>query len=163
MHITWERVQTTMITASAVAVAVALLHREFVMPAAASSSDRKPERVAAWRELLPAGRTIGNPNARVKLIEFADLECPFCRSFQSTLKEAAAKYPNDVAVVFVHLPLAMHRFARPAARVAECGAAQGRFSNLVDALYQRQDSFGIRSWAAYGRDAGVEDTLAFER
>jgi protein-disulfide isomerase len=163
MRIQWERLQSALITAAAIAIAVVVVHREFFASPPDAAPSRKPERIVQWQELVAAGRVIGNPNARVKLIEFADLECPFCRSFQSTLREVTTKHPSDVAVVFVHLPLGMHRFARTAAKVAECGAAQGRFSNIVNALYQRQDSFGLRPWAEYARDGGIDDTVAFER
>lgn len=163
MRIMWDRIQTTLVTTAAIAVAGAVVHREFFDRAAASAPHRQPQSVAAWRDILPAGRVIGNPNARVKLIEFADLECPFCRRFQNTLNEATAKYPDDVALVFVHLPLEMHRFARYAAKMAECGAAQGRFMDLVNVIYQRQDSLGLRPRLAYARDAGIGDSVAFER
>lgn len=160
---TWDRVQATIITAAAVAVAAVLVHREFIGTTPVATPRRQPQPVAAWRDILPAGRVIGNPNAKVMLIEFADLECPFCRRFQSTLNQATAKYPNDVALVFVHLPLEMHRFSRYGAKMAECAAAQGRFRNMVDAIYQRQDSLGLRPRLAYALDAGLGDTVAFRR
>jgi len=32
---------------------------------------------------------------------------------------------------------------------------------MVDALYQKQDSFGLRPWSSYARDAGIRDTVSF--
>jgi hypothetical protein len=72
-----------------------------------------------------------------------------------------ARYPKDVGLFFVHFPLPMHRFARPAARATECAGLQGKFGQMVDAVYNKQDSLGLKSWSDYGRDAGVADTVAF--
>jgi len=114
-----------------------------------------------WREALDAGRVIGPSTAPLKLIEFADLECPFCRSFHKVVLSVLAKYPEDVALVFVHAPLNGHRFAHPAARAAECAQDQGRFALFVDHLYTGQDSPGLKTWVAFARDAGVQDTSRF--
>ena len=162
MSTVWERAQSTLVTLAAVAVAIALLHREFGSSSSAGSGDeRKSERVEGWQNIVPAGRVLANPAANVKLIEFADLECPFCRQFNTTMRAVAQRYPKDVSIVFVHLPLSMHRFARPAARAAECAATQGRFPQMVDQLYGGQDSYGLKPWTAFALRAGVGDTVAF--
>jgi protein-disulfide isomerase len=44
----------------------------------------------------------------------------------------------------VHFPLPMHRFAEPAARVAECAGDQGRFEAMYDLLFEQQDKFGSK-------------------
>lgn len=51
---------------------------------------------------------------------------------------------DDIAFYLVHLPLPGHRFARPAARASECAHAEGRFAEMVDAIYDSQDSLGSR-------------------
>lgn len=53
-------------------------------------------------------------------------------------------------------PLGVH-----AARAAECAAAQGRFEQFHDAVYAKQDSLGLKSFASFARDAGVPDSVAF--
>jgi len=40
---------------------------------------------------------LGSSDAPVKVIEFSDLECPFCKSFHPTMKKIAAEYPGKVA------------------------------------------------------------------
>jgi protein-disulfide isomerase len=79
------------------------------------------------------------------------------------VRDVAARYRKDVAVVFVHDPLPMHRFAQPAARAAECAAAQGRFWPMVDALYTAQDSLGLKPWFKYAQSASVPDSERFAR
>ena len=68
---------------------------------------------------------------------------------------------KDVALVFIHYPLQMHKFAILAARAADCAGEQNRFGGLVDAIFERQDSLGLKTWISYARDAGVADTNAF--
>lgn len=68
-----------------------------------------------------------------------------------------------VALVYVHFPLSMHRFALPAARAAECAAAQGRFRAFHDALFDGQDSLGLKAWVSFAGDAEVADTAEFDR
>jgi protein-disulfide isomerase len=62
----------------------------------------------------------------------------------------------------VHFPLPMHRFAEPAARVAECAGDQGRFETMHDLLFERQDKFGLEPWNEFATEAGVADGAAFD-
>ncbi len=125
----------------------------------------RPDRmVKSWDRLMSSGHWIGHPDAKVILVEFADFECPACRGFATNgLKGARAAFPNDLAVVFRHWPLSYHRFARPAARAAECAGAQGRFTEYHDLLFEKQDSLGLKSFSSFALDAGVKNIASFER
>lgn len=69
----------------------------------------------------------GNEDARIVVIEYSDIECPFCARFHTTMKEALEVYPDDVAWVYRHFPLdQIHPNARKAAAAVECiGEQQG--------------------------------------
>lgn len=69
----------------------------------------------------------GRPGARYTIIEYADLECPFCRSYFPILKRWIDAHP-EVNWQWHHLPLAIHEPAATAgARLVECvGAASGQ-------------------------------------
>lgn len=157
MTVNWERAQSTLMALATMAVAVVLVHREFA-PAAGRS---RSERISNWRTILPDARIIGDSNAPVKIVEFADLQCPACKDFNAHLIRLERKYGDHVAVAFVHFPLPMHPLAIPAARAAECANSQGRFAVMVDTLYSGQSSFGTRPWGAFARAAGVPDSAAF--
>ncbi|MDZ4226132.1 MAG: thioredoxin domain-containing protein [Patescibacteria group bacterium] len=81
------------------------------------------------REYDPATDYIlGNPNAPVKVIEYSDLECPFCKEFQKTMNQVMQYYGNSgqVAWVFRHFPLAqLHSKAPQEAAAAECAGELG--------------------------------------
>jgi protein-disulfide isomerase len=151
------------ITASALGMAAALIHREFVPSRAATAADEPPHYYEEWPAIAKEGIRVGNPSARIKIIEFLDLECPACRGYAGTIHEIEQKYRTDVQVLYVHYPLQGHRFARIAARAAECAQTQGRYSEFQSAVFSQQDSLGLKSFVNYARDAGVPDTLAFAR
>jgi protein-disulfide isomerase len=163
----FERVTQTVLVCAALAIAVALVHREF--SGSASTSTRtvgptaKPTYLASWKEPPAGGILLGNANARIKIAEFADFECPYCRSFDQTVRRVLDRRGSDVAVVFYHFPLRQHRFARPAARAAECAATLGRFGEMVHVLYLKQDSLGLKPWWSYASEAGVSDSTFFDR
>ncbi len=54
---------------------------------------------------------MGKKDAPVTIVEFSDLQCPFCVREVPKLKQIAKKYPDDVKVVFKHFPLRMHKKA----------------------------------------------------
>ena len=68
----------------------------------------------------------GDAKAPVKIVEYSDLECPFCKRFHETMLQAAEDYKGKVAWVYRHFPLdAIHSQARKEAGATECAAALG--------------------------------------
>lgn len=64
----------------------------------------------------------GNEDAPVTVIEFSDVECPFCQRHTNngTLDQVKEKYWDDVNVVYAHFPLSMHPHAQKAGEALEC-------------------------------------------
>ena len=87
-------------------------------------------------------RILGDPEAPVKIIEFSDLECPFCKQFHATMKQVMETYGKDgkVAWVYRHFPLdSIHPKARKEAEASECAAEQGgneKFWAFVDRIFE---------------------------
>ena len=80
------------------------------------------------RRITSADHVRGNSNAPVKIVEYSDLECPFCKSFHSTLQQVMNEYGKNgkVAWVYRHFPLdAIHSKARTEAAAAECAGELG--------------------------------------
>lgn len=76
----------------------------------------------------------GDVNASVTLIEYSDLECPFCKSFHNTLQQALQEYPGKVRWVYRHFPLAgLHPKAAKESEAAEC--AGEKFWEFVDTVF----------------------------
>jgi protein-disulfide isomerase len=80
----------------------------------------------------------GSPNARVRIEEFGDFQCPSCAALSPALNQAEQKYHGKLCVVFRQFPLANHKNAQEAARAAEAAGLQGRFWEMHDLLYGSQ-------------------------
>lgn len=83
---------------------------------------------------------MGPKTAKVTIVEYSDFECPFCtRGFQ-TIKEVLKAYPNDVRVLFKHLPLDFHPKALPASKYYEAIARQSpeKAIKLHDMIFENQ-------------------------
>lgn len=159
-----QAISSALLTLSAVAIAITVVYRGFFSETRGpSETDRRPQRVGHWDAIIRTGIHVGNANATVRVAEFSDLECPACKLFHTRFREAQKKYGTDVSLVFVHYPLGRHRFAKPAARAAECAEREGRFAAFVDAIYDAQDSLGLKSWTDYARTAGVANIERFSR
>ena len=76
----------------------------------------------------------GQAQAPVKIVEFADYECPYCRQIEPTLKKLEAEYGEKIAVAYKDAPLPMHSHAKKAAEAAHCADAQGKFWEYHDLL-----------------------------
>lgn len=84
----------------------------------------------------------GDINAPVKIVEYSDTECPFCKKFHTTMQQVVSEYGKDgkVAWVYRHFPLdQLHSKARKEAEATECAADLGgndKFWAYLDRLME---------------------------
>jgi protein-disulfide isomerase len=164
MKTKWDAALTATLIICALITTGLVVRRQILSPPADSGPlmSRQPVFVKEWKSRLGDGVRLGPSDAPVQLIEFADFECPYCGDFHKKLKLLRGRYPTQVSLTYVHFPLQGHRFAVPAARVAECAGDQGRFEAMYDHLFEEQDSLGLKPWSDYATEAGVSDLAAFE-
>ena len=86
--------------------------------------------------LQGVGPSDGRENAPVTITMFSDFQCRFCRESQPILAELLDEYPDDVRLVFRHLPLAGVAAGFSGATAAVCADKQGSFWEFHDAAYQ---------------------------
>lgn len=125
-----------------------------------ASSSREDREVSDWEVVAGGGHRIGPVDAPVVVVEFGDYECPFCRAIAPHVKALQQTFPNDVAVVYRHLPLPMHANAYFAARLADCAADQGRFEAAHDLLNSVLTFVGL-DVEEFAQRAGISDTAEF--
>lgn len=112
--------------------------------------------------------TLGNPQAKIEVTEFADFQCPACRLARDYSTQLLAKYPNEVKIVFRHFPLSGHPLAQVSAQAAEAAGAQGKFWEMHDLLYDKQAEWGdvtknlnrtqaINLFKGYARELGLDE------
>lgn len=86
---------------------------------------------------------LGPEDAPVTLVEYGDYQCPYCADMHPMIKAIAKTMGRQLRLVFRHMPmLEMHPYAQHAAEAAEAAAAQGKFWQMHDAIYQRQSELG---------------------
>jgi protein-disulfide isomerase len=112
---------------------------------------------------VPAGTTPnGNPNlsfqdendptrgpddAPIVIRAFEDLECPACRNAKAGVEYVMQKYGDKVRLIWNDFPLpaTIHPNARLAANAARCAEEQGKFWEMVDAIYDAQPTWSRAS------------------
>jgi len=101
----------------------------------------------------------GNKSAPVTIVEFSDLQCPFCSRFHPTMKQALKEYGDKVRWVYKHFPLdALHPEARPAAEASECVWEQkgnDGFWQFVDGVFENQQRIGSDLYKELAQKIGV--------
>lgn len=106
--------------------------------------------------------TVGSPDARYTLVEFADFQCPHCRTAFGQLVAFAKRRP-DVKLVYRYYPLPS--FGEPsvlAARAAEAAHRQGKFWPMAALLYENQRNLDPATIDGLARQAGL-DMARFEQ
>jgi protein-disulfide isomerase len=146
----------------AVTITVLLARRELFPPKPASAA-QEVVNVRNWREYVNGTNRSGPSSAPVTLVEFSDLECPFCRVLAFRLDSLRGEFPRELQIVFRHYPLPRHRHAMPAALATECAGEQGRFWPMQDVLFRNPEELGVVPWSTYAARAGVADPASFER
>lgn len=110
----------------------------------ANGGNQEPPSKIVINPITAADHILGDPDAKVKIVEFSDLECPFCAAIHPTLKRIADEYDSKVAWVYRHYPLeSIHSRAREAAIGSECAAELGgndAFWKFVDMVFEDQEA-----------------------
>lgn len=138
----------------ALALTLLLLGAWYLMNESGSPVKVSAENAATQRFQEGPPWRYGNADARFTLVLYADLECPYCKSYYPIVKAWVDQHP-EANLQWHHLPLPMHEpAATRQARLAECaGEAEGHtaFWRAVTWIYQHTRSDG----------AGIPDTVQY--
>ena len=112
-------------------------------------------------------RLRGSLDADVFIIEYSDLECPFCKEFHPVAQQAVDEYDGKVSWVYRHFPLdTLHPKADKEAEGAECAlelAGQDGFWKFIDKIYAvtpSNNGLDLAKLASYAGETGLNQ-LAF--
>ncbi len=87
----------------------------------------------------PEDHVRGEALAEVTLVEYGDFQCPDAGAAYRMVKQLRDRYGEKLRFVYRHFPLErIHPMAEPAAELAEYAAAEGKFWEMHDALFEQQ-------------------------
>ncbi len=85
----------------------------------------------------------GAKDGKVTLVEFGDFQCPACAAYGSIMKQVLDDNKDTLKIVYRHFPLTqIHKNALGAAIATEAAGVQGKFWEMHDILYDKQDEWG---------------------
>lgn len=104
---------------------------------------------------------IGNENAKVTLVEYSDFECPACGAYYPMVKQVVEEYKDQVRFVYRHFPLPQHLNAKPAALATEAASLQGKFWEMHDVLFEKQNDWALTpdssaKFEEYAKNMGLD-------
>jgi protein-disulfide isomerase len=105
----------------------------------------------------------GPAEAPVTLLEYGDYECPYCGAAYPIVQQVQAQMGDRLRFVFRNFPISTsHPHAEQAAEAAEAAAAQGRFWEMHDHLYEHQRHLEAGDLRTYAEELGL-DVERFDR
>lgn len=112
-------------------------------------------------ELTLEDHVKGPASASVVLLEYGDFQCPACGVYYFVARRLQEEFPNELKIAYRHFPLfQIHAKAKDASYAAEAAALQGKFWEMCDLLYERQEEW-IRGdeeelFLAYAAELGLD-------
>lgn len=138
------------------------------LQSAAGASSQGPTASLLWDHstakipVTEADPSWGQPDAPVTIVEFTDLQCPFCGRVSPTIERIKETYgPSQVRVVSLHLPLPFHDQAYPAAVAAstiQALAGSEAFFRFKALVLEHQRDLSETNFVTWAKAAGVDET-----
>ena len=103
----------------------------------------------------------GPADAQLSVIEYSDFECPFCAQYAAWLSTLRERYGDRVQFVYRFFPLADHKYATLAAKVAYAASLQGKFWEMHDLLFKNQTEWSESNdprpfFDSYAQEVGLD-------
>jgi protein-disulfide isomerase len=126
---------------------------DYIQVAFVPGGDGRPaahEGVAVAAQVdVERAKSLGNPDAPVRMEIYSDFECPACKGFHETVLPLLMRdyvRSGKLYITSREFPLPMHPYGREAANYATAAAEVGKYEQVADTLFQNQ-----QAWAASGK------------
>lgn len=119
--------------------------------AAADLKIKKPSTDEPWR---------GDKDARIVMVEYSDLECPFCKRIHPDLQKIYNDNGGKVAWVYRHYPLSFHPKAQKSAEATECvydELGNEGFWKMSDAIIDKMPTIELTELPALAASVGANE------
>ncbi|MCP4493603.1 MAG: thioredoxin domain-containing protein [Gammaproteobacteria bacterium] len=104
--------------------------------------------------------TLGDPNAKLAIIEFTDYQCPYCARHNQSVLPAIKKQlieTGKAKYMMYDFPLGFHAQAKPAAIAARCAGEQGKYWQMHDALFANQRKLGSALYETTAKELALDE------
>lgn len=108
-----------------------------------------------------ADLVLGNPQAKVIVVEYGDYQCPACAHNRHIFEDLIKTYPDKVALIFRHFVLPGHPDAKAASAASLAAARQQQFWAMHDKIYDNQQQWSGKSdqrlaiFETYAKELGL--------
>ena len=106
------------------------LEKKVAAPVKPANNKKQADPNAVYNIPISNSIVLGNPNAKITVMEWTDFQWPYCAKSVSLVDEILEKYPNDVKVVIKNFPLSFHKQALKAAKYALAADKQGKYKEM---------------------------------
>jgi len=111
----------------------------------------------------------GNLESEIRLIEYSDFQCPACRAAAPAIEDLVENFGEQFVLEYRNFPLRqIHPNAQIAAQAAEAAAMQGKFWEMHDKLFEKQEEWAQsfnpdRFFRGYAKELGLNvDRFRFD-
>ncbi len=131
-------------------------------PAPTGDNNNEPSVNASAIKITNQDNIRGDKNAPITVVEFSDLQCPFCKRFHPEVQKLIDNNPGKVRWIYKHFPLeSIHPYAKGSAEASECAGEQGKHWEFLDKVFQNQALLSNEYPAAVAKELGL-DTKKFD-
>ncbi|MED5374740.1 MAG: thioredoxin domain-containing protein [Myxococcota bacterium] len=98
---------------------------------------------------------LGDPNAPITIVEFADYQCGYCRKIYPTLVELSEEYEGKIKIVYRDYPLSGGAGGLEPSIAANCAGEQDKYWQMHDEL-MRNTNYSMVGIEAYATKIGLD-------
>jgi protein-disulfide isomerase len=108
------------------------------------------------RKVTAKDQVQGNTSAAIELVEYGDYQCPHCGRAYPIIKKIQESMGDKLKFVYRNFPLTnIHPDAMNAAAAAEAAGMQGKFWEMHDLIFERQNRLTESYLFAYAQELGL--------
>ncbi|MCP5157696.1 MAG: DsbA family protein, partial [Ectothiorhodospiraceae bacterium] len=115
-----------------------------------------PDLARVELDVTASDPVLGNRDAPVTIVQFAEYQCYYCNKVAPTLDALLEDYDGKVRLVFKDYPLENHTRAMPAAVAARCAGEQGKYWEMNRVLLANQQALKDSDFDAYASQIGLD-------
>ena len=117
-------------------------------------------KLLALPEIKDGDIQIGSKDAKVKIVEYSDFQCPYCQLIHPAMQQVVKEYGDKILFSYKQFPLSFHPQANNAALASECANEQGKFTQYSNNLFAKQGEWskttGTQKFKSYAAQFGIK-------